>query len=106
MSASSKKLIKEENLSSLGHIDAKNLELWDVSFPSEDLSSINRPTGAGLGNAKVLWELFRRGLSGIKSQAVHIVVDIPESKCNKDSGWLFLIFYCSSQVSRVLNDVV
>jgi hypothetical protein len=32
-----KDLIKEKNPSSLGNIDAKNIELWKVSFPVDDL---------------------------------------------------------------------
>jgi hypothetical protein len=32
-----KRLIKKENPSSLGNIDAKNIELWQVSFPVDDL---------------------------------------------------------------------
>jgi hypothetical protein len=34
-----KKLIKEENPSSLGNVDVKNIDLWQVSFPIDDLET-------------------------------------------------------------------
>jgi hypothetical protein len=34
-----KKLIKEENPSSLGNVDVKNIDLWHVSFPIDDLET-------------------------------------------------------------------
>jgi hypothetical protein len=34
-----KDLIKEKNPSSLGNVDAKNIDLWQVSFPIDDLET-------------------------------------------------------------------
>ena len=37
-----KDLIKEKNPSSLGNIDAKNIDLWQISFPIDDLETAVR----------------------------------------------------------------
>ena len=70
-----KDLIKEKNPSSLGNVDVKNLDLWQVSFPIDDLPSKNPPTvGPRLRSQKLLSDAFP---SKLDINRIHVVVRVP-----------------------------
>jgi hypothetical protein len=67
-----KKLLKEENPSSLGNIDVKNIDLWKVSFPIDDLilKTLTTP-GPKLRPERLLSEVFSVNLD---INCIHVVV--------------------------------
>jgi len=70
-----KDLIKEKNPSSLGNVDVKNIDLWQVSFPIDDLPSKNPPTvGPKLRSEKLLSDAFP---SDLDTNRIHVVVRVP-----------------------------
>ena len=85
-----KDLIKEKNPSSLGNIDAKNIDIWQVSFPIDDLPSKNPPTvGPKLRSEKLLSDAFP---SKLDINHIHIVVRPPgQGKYDIDSALMLLI---------------
>jgi len=66
--------IKTSNSAFLRDINAKDLELWRVNFPADDLSSVNCPTYPELKDPTPMSELFKPGLD---PKIVHIVVRVP-----------------------------
>jgi hypothetical protein len=70
-----KKLIKEEKAHRLDHVDASDLELWDVSFPIDGLLSKQPPTlGPSLRPHRLLSDLFN---SGLDVSHIHIAARVP-----------------------------
>jgi len=70
-----KKSIKEEKAPHLNHIDASDLDLWQVNFPIDDLSINSPPTdGPSLRSEKLLLDLFSAELD---NNRVHVVVRAP-----------------------------
>jgi hypothetical protein len=69
-----KKLIKEENLHLLAHVDAKDLELWNVSFPIDNLSLMEPSTVTPKlrSNRKLL-----SFADDLLDDHVHILVKVP-----------------------------
>ena len=67
-----KDLIKEKNPSSLGNIDVKNIDLWKVSFPIDDLilKTLTTP-GPKLRPERLLSEVFSVNLD---INCIHVVV--------------------------------
>ena len=73
-----KDLIKEKNPSSLGNIDVKNIDIWQVSFPIDDLPSKNPPTiGPKLRSEKLLFDVFP---SDLDTNRIHVVARVPGQK--------------------------
>ena len=71
-----KNKIKNSSSALLSNIDAKDLKLWHVHLPVDDLSSINCPTSdPEMGNATLLSELFRPVLD---PKFVHVIVHVPD----------------------------
>ena len=70
-----KDLIKEKNPSSLGNVDVKNIDLWQVSILMDDLYS-KKPSTAGpkLRSDKLLSDVFP---SEFVINHVHIVARPP-----------------------------
>jgi hypothetical protein len=95
-----KKLIKEEKAHRLGHVDASDLELWEVSFPIDGLVSKQLPTlGPILRPHRLLSDLFNSGLDVNHS---HIVVRVPlMGMCYNGLYNLFLMFHQGSSAPRV-----
>ena len=85
-----KKLIKEENPSSLGNIDVKNIDLWQVSFPIDALPSKNPPTvGPKLRSEKLLSDALP---SDLDTNRIHVVARVPgQGAYFIDSGLILLI---------------
>ena len=85
-----KDLIKEKNPSSLGNIDAKNIDLWQISFPIDDLHSKNPPTvGPKLRSEKLLSDAFP---SALDINRIHVVARVPgQGEYFIDSGWISFI---------------
>jgi hypothetical protein len=85
-----KKLIKDQNPSSLGNIDAKDIDLWQVSFPIDDLPSKNPPTvGPKLRSEKLVSHVFP---SDLDIYHVHIIVRPPgQGEYDIDSALMLLI---------------
>ncbi|KAJ3499972.1 hypothetical protein NLJ89_g9993 [Agrocybe chaxingu] len=70
-----KKLIKEEKAPHLDHVAASDLDLWQVSFPIDDLSSKNPPTvGPKLRAEKFLLDAFS---SELDANRIHVVARVP-----------------------------
>ncbi|KAF8157793.1 hypothetical protein B0H34DRAFT_844095 [Crassisporium funariophilum] len=70
-----KDLIKEKNPSSLRNIDAKSIDLWQISFPIDDLHSKNPPTvGPELRSEKLLSDAFP---SALDINCIHVVARVP-----------------------------
>ncbi len=90
-----KKMIKEENAHLLSHLDAKDLELWKVSFPIDDLTSKQLPTlGPSLRPHRLLSDLFN---SGLDVSHIHIVARVPRTGMRYNVFYdLFLIFHQGS----------
>ena len=66
-----KKMIKEENAPHLNHVAAKDLELWKVSFPTDDLASKQPPTlGPSLRPNRLLSDL-------LDVSHIHIAARVP-----------------------------
>jgi hypothetical protein len=85
-----KKLIKEENPSSLGNIDVKNIDLWQASLPIDDLPSKNPPTlGPKLRSEKLLSDAFP---SELDINHIHIVARPPgQGEHDIDSALMLFI---------------
>jgi hypothetical protein len=69
-----KKLIKEEKAHLLGHVDASDLELWEVSFPIDDHASKKSQTEPPLRVNKRLSSLWDGDPS---DDDLHILVKAP-----------------------------
>ena len=69
-----KKLIKEENPHALGHVDAKDLELWEVSFPIDNHASKKSQTEPPLKPNKRLSSLWH---GNPLDDDLHILVKAP-----------------------------
>jgi Crinkler effector protein N-terminal domain len=81
--------IKEKNPSSLGNVDAKNIDLWQVSFPIDDLPSKNPTTGPKLRSEKLLSDVFP---SELDINHAHVVAVAPgQGEYYIDSGLTLLI---------------
>ena len=73
-----KDLIKEKKASRLDHIDASDLDLWQVSFPIDDLPSKNPPTvEPKLTSEKLLFDVFP---SDLDTNRIHVVARVPRQK--------------------------
>jgi len=85
-----KKLIKEEKAPHLDHIAASDLDLWQVSFPIDELPSKNPPTvGPKLRSEKLLSDAFP---SDIDTNRIHVVARVPgEREYFIDFGLILLI---------------
>lgn len=69
------KLIKEDNPSSLHNVDVKNIAMWSISFPIDDLPSKNPPAvGPKLRAEKTLSDVFS---SKLDTSCIHVVVRVP-----------------------------
>ena len=65
----------KEKTQFLGNVDAKDLKLWHVNFPVDDLPSIPCPNCDPEINVTLLSELFQPVLD---PKMVHVVVDVPD----------------------------
>ena len=75
--------IKVKTSQALRNIDAKDLRLWKVHLPVDDLSSIKCPISPEMGNATLLSELFQPVLD---PKCVHVVVQVPAHWHIADGG--------------------
>jgi hypothetical protein len=67
-----KKSIKEENSLSLSNVDARNIDLWRVNFPIDDLpSKIPMTLGPTLRSEKLLSDVFP---SELDTNRIHVFV--------------------------------
>jgi hypothetical protein len=84
--------IKKKNPHALDRVDAKNLELWEVSFPIDGLVSKQPPTlGPSLRPHRLLSDMLNSGLDVSHS---HIVARLPSTgMCYNGFYNLFLMFY-------------
>ena len=84
-----KDLIRDKKPSSLGNVDMKNIDLWQVSFPIDDLPSKIPPTvGSKLRSEKLLSHASPLELD---INRIHVVVRDPgQCGCFVDSGLLLL----------------
>ena len=70
-----KKLIKEEKAPHLDHVAASDLDLWQISFPIDDLHSKNPPTvGPKMRSEKLLSNVFP---SELDINHIHVVARVP-----------------------------
>jgi hypothetical protein len=69
-----KDLIKEKKAHLLGHVDASDLELWEVSFPIDDHASKKSQTEPPLRPDKRLFSLWHGNPS---DDDLHILVKAP-----------------------------
>ena len=85
-----KDLIKEKKALRLGHVNASDLNLWQVSFPIDDLPSKNPPTvGPRLRSEKLLSDAFP---SKLDINRIHIVACVPsQGEYCVYSGLIWLI---------------
>lgn len=85
-----KKLIKEENPSSLANIDTKDIDLWHVSSAINKLGSKGLSTRSPkLKSERPLSEVLR---SKLDPRCIHIAVRVPtQGEHGIDSGLVFLI---------------
>jgi len=85
-----KKLIKEEKAPHLDHVAASDLDLWQVSFPIDDLHSKNPPTvGPKLRSERLLSDAFP---SDLDTNRIHVVARVPgQGEYFIDSGLILLI---------------
>ena len=69
-----KDLIKEKNPSSLGNVDVKNIDLWQVSVLMDDLYS-KKPSTAGLKLSRTSYcqTCFPRSLLSIMSTSLRVL---------------------------------
>jgi hypothetical protein len=65
-----KGLIKEKNTCHFEHVDASDLELWQVSFPVDDLRSKIPPVGSKLRSEELLSDMFP---SELDPKHIHVV---------------------------------
>jgi hypothetical protein len=79
-----KKLIKEENPSSLGNVDVKNIDLWHVSFPIDDLSKETTIAGPKLKSEKLLSDVFH---SELNTNCIHVFSRVSGPGEYIDSGF-------------------
>jgi hypothetical protein len=81
-----KDLIKEKKAPHLDHVAASDLDLWQVSFPIDDLHSMNPPTvGPRLGSGELLLDVFP---SELNIKLIHVTVCVPaKSECYMDSWY-------------------
>ena len=81
-----KKLIKGEKAPHLNHVAASDLDLWLVSFPIDDLHSMNPPTvEPKLGSGELLLDIFP---SELNIKFIHVTVQVPaRSECYMDSWY-------------------
>ena len=84
-----KKLIKEENPSSLGNVDVKNIDLWQTSYLIDDLL-YKTPTTVGpkLRPEKLLSDAFP---SELDTNRIHVFARVPGQGEYIDSDLLLLI---------------
>ena len=70
-----KKLIKEENSSSFGNVDAKNMLLWNVSIPiGDDVNeSLKKPNLEPLDALLLLSQAF----PSVEASHLHVVIEAP-----------------------------
>jgi Crinkler effector protein N-terminal domain len=85
-----KKIIKEEKTPHLDHIAASDLDLWQVSFPIDDLPSKNLATvGPKLRSEKFLSDAFRPELD---VNRIHVFARAPgQGEYYLDSALILLI---------------
>ena len=91
--------VKKKNAPHLNHVAAKDLELWKVSFPIDDLASKQPPTlGPSLRPHSLLSDLFN---SVLDVSRIHIVARVPRKgmRYNVFYDYLFLIFHQGSSSS-------
>ncbi len=75
-----KEAIKEKNPRALDRVDAKDLELWNVSIPiDEDTNLQAQVKGMRLHEKKSLWPLkgLLRIFRDLDQEALHVVVKSP-----------------------------
>ncbi len=85
-----KDLIKEKKAPHLDHVAASDLDLWQVSFPIDDLHSQKPPTvGPKLRSNKLLSDAFP---SELDINHIHIVArPLGQGEYDIDSTWMLLI---------------
>jgi hypothetical protein len=100
-----KKLIKEENPSSLDNIDVKNIDLWEVSFPIDDLFFKNPTTvGPKLRSEKLLSDTFRKELD---TNRIHIAARVSgRGEYYIDSGLFMLINSSRRTLSKLRTTAI
>jgi hypothetical protein len=91
--------IKKKNPHALDRVDAKDLELWEVSFPIDGLVSKQPPTlGPSLRPHRLLSDLFN---SGLDVSHIHIVARVPLTGMSYNGFYyLFLMFHQGSSAPR------
>ena len=76
-----KDLIKEKNPSSLGNIDVKNIDLWQVSFPMDELGAepvyVNLDTYSKLSPPHKKLSTFFDRVMDDDSERLHIIAKVP-----------------------------
>jgi hypothetical protein len=81
-----KDLIKEKNPSSLGNVDVKNIDLWHVSFPIDDLSKKPTTLGPKLKSEKLMSDVF---LSELDTNCIHVFARVSGQGEYIDSDFTF-----------------
>ena len=66
--------IKEKKAHHLNHIDASDLDLWEVSFPIDNFPSANLTNGPKLRAGELLSDAFP---SELDLKYIHVIVDVP-----------------------------
>ena len=73
-----KKIIKEENPSSLGNVDVKNLDLWQVSFPIDDLEAqLGNINLAGYPKLSPPSKKLTTFFTNVVDDCLHVIVKAP-----------------------------
>jgi len=85
-----KDLIREKKAHHFEHVDASDLDLWQVSFPIDDLHSKNPPTlGPKLRSNKLLSDMFP---SELDINHIHVVARPPgQGEYDIDSALMLFI---------------
>jgi hypothetical protein len=99
-----KDLIKEKKALHFKHVDASDLDLWQVSFPFDDLYLKKLPTvGPKLRSNKLLSEAFP---SELDIYYIHVVVRSPgQGEYDIDSALMLFILTCNALSRHLLSGI-